>query len=137
MSSVSIRTLQGMSGRGPGGCTSRTSKTNVGGDTRHRCDLIDQQTNGNDQSLLHSERASHLYLKWGEADGAEDGNKDRVYLSTTARGDSGNRVDYCQGLGAFVSFSGREHTVNVGIKNDGAVSAPAGSTYGIWVEAQQ
>lgn len=38
-----------------------------------------------------------LYLKFGERNGAEDGNKDRVMLSTDARGTGSNNLDYCQG----------------------------------------
>ena len=81
-------------------------------------------------SLNDGTQPGSLYLKYGEQEGAEDGNKDRVYLSTTARGTGGNRVDYCQGLGSFVSFSGREHTVNVGIQDDGAVRRKDGGNYG-------
>ena len=39
-----------------------------------------------------------LYLKFGERNGAEDGNKDRVMLSTNARGTGSNMLDYCQGV---------------------------------------
>ena len=78
---------------------------------------------------LHSNR----YLKWGEKDGAEDGNKDRVYISTDARGTSTNLLDYCQGLGAFVSYSGTEVTVNVGEEDDGASTVGSGHDYQIWV----
>jgi len=112
-------------------CTTTTTKTAA--DAAHQCSIASYATHSHDSAVLDGQSASQLYLKWGEADGAEDGNKDRTYISTTARGADGNRVDYNQGLGSFVSFSGSEHTVNVGKHNDGAVTDSNMGNYGIYI----
>ena len=104
-------------------------------DDDHTCAIAQYNTPSGEVSLINGEAVADLYLKYGERDGAEDGNKDRAYLSTDARGTATNQVDYPQGLGSFVSFSGDERTVNVGIHDDGAVAAPAGGSYGIFVKA--
>ena len=106
-------------------------KTRV--DDDHTCAVAQYNTPSGEVSLINGEAVAEIYLKYGERDGAEDGNKDRAYLSTDARGTATNQVDYPQGLGSFVSFSGDERSVNVGIHDDGAIAAPAGSSYGIWV----
>ena len=86
-------------------------------------------------------------MKFGERNGAEDGNKDRVMLSTDARGTGSNMLDYCQGvsenwarfiwlddslrvrmiqrcllagLGSFAQI-GKDSSVNVGTQHDGCV----------------
>ena len=103
------------------------------------------------------------FLKYGEREGAEDGNKvivsrsllhlddaprahiqrlladteltqDRVKISTNARGTATNMVDYCQGLGSFAQI-GKDATTNVGIQHDGAVAADAGKNYEIYVRS--
>jgi hypothetical protein len=102
-------------------------------EAQHICRIQNQTPRSGDIALLHGKTSSELYLKYGEQDGAEDGNKDRTYISTRSRGNSGNRLDYNDGLGSFVSFSGNEHTVNVGRKDDGAVSVGGGHHYEIYV----
>ena len=80
---------------------------------------------------------SFLYFKAGEADGAQDGNKDRDYLSTDLR----SNVDYPKGLGSF--NSGACSSPNCendtggynadGSGNDIAVPGSASDFYGIYV----
>ena len=112
-------------------CTSSNWKTCV--DSAYECDISSYDSISGELALVHGTTISHLYLKWGEADGTEDSNKDRVYFSTEARGVSTNLLDYCQGLGSFVSYSGTENTVNVGEEDDGASTVGSGHDYQIWV----
>eukprot|EP00750_Incisomonas_marina_P020193 INCI3814.1.p1 GENE.INCI3814.1~~INCI3814.1.p1 ORF type:complete len:492 (+),score=89.78 INCI3814.1:131-1477(+) len=112
-------------------CTSSNWKTCV--DSNYKCAIEHYTSITGELALVHSTTIQNVYLKWGEKDGAEDGNKDRVYISTDARGTSTNLLDYCQGLGAFVSYSGTEVTVNVGEEDDGASTVGSGHDYQIWV----
>jgi hypothetical protein len=102
-------------------------------ESQHVCTVYDSHALPGD-TLNDGERPSKLYLKYGEQEGAEDGNKDRTYISTTGRGTGSNRLDYNNGLGSFVSFSGSEHTVNVGKQDDGAISVSGGKNYVIYVQ---
>merc|ERR1712051_622799 len=101
-------------------------------DSAHKCTINVYKSFSGDVALVNNEKVSHLFLKWGEKNGAEDGNKDRVYLSTNARGSSGNWLDYCQGLGSFAHIGGAK-SANVGIMHDSAVAAPWGLLYQIYV----
>ena len=82
-----------------------------------------------DLALLRGGMPGFLYLKWGEKNGAQDSNKDRSYLSTSSR----HNVDYPEGLGSFSRIDSQTRSVNVGIHNDAAMSAPTGQSYTIWV----
>jgi len=60
----------------------------------------------------HSGSELVVGFKWGEADGAQDGNKDRTMITThKANGYSiDHHVDLPTGLGGFTSYSGSEAT---------------------------
>ena len=85
-----------------------------------------------DTAMLNGVVRARLYLKAGEADGAQDTNRDRVYLSTDYR----DNVDFPTGLGAFCSGSScspRTGDADVNDRSD-AITPTAGSEfYGIWV----
>jgi hypothetical protein len=85
-----------------------------------------------DTALLNGVVRARLYLKAGEADGAQDTNRDRVYLSTDYR----DNVDFPTGLGAFCSGSScspRTGDADVNDRSD-AITPTAGTEfYGIWV----
>ena len=49
-------------------------------------------------------------LKSGEAEGAQDSNKDRVYISTLP---GRSNVDYVNGLGCFTSLSGSISKIDI------------------------
>jgi len=102
-------------------------------DKDHKCTLTASQHYSGEVSLVNGEKIKELFLKWGERNGAEDGNKDRVYLSTNARGSTGNMLDYCQGLGSYARIGGQK-SANVGIQHDSAVAAPAGLLYEIYIK---
>jgi hypothetical protein len=85
-----------------------------------------------DTALLNGAARARLYLKAGEADGAQDTNRDRSYLSTSYR----DNVDYPTGLGAFCSGSACSPRVGEADVNDrsDAITPTAGAEfYGLWV----
>ena len=57
-----------------------------------------------------------IVFKWGEMDYVQNANKDRTMIRTlTANSDNGNmQVDAPVGLGAFVSYSGKEYYEDAG-----------------------
>lgn len=70
-------------------------------------------------------------IKSGEAEGAQDGNKDRVYFSTFP---GRNNVDYVNGLGSFTSLSGTLKKVDISVYNDKANESPDKTLfYGIFI----
>jgi hypothetical protein len=82
--------------------------------------------------MLNGAQRTRLFLKAGEADGAQDTNRDRSYLSTEAR----DNVDYPMGLGAFcsgASCSPRTGDADVNNRSDAITPAPGTEFYGIWV----
>jgi len=96
----------------------------------HKCKISSRgAANAGDLALLRGGMPGFLYLKWGEKNGAQDSNKDRSYLSTSSR----HNVDYPEGLGSFSRIDSQTRSVNVGIHNDAAMSAPTGQSYTIWV----
>lgn len=75
---------------------------------------------------------SHLLLQFGEKNGAQDGNRDRVYISSD--GVANTNVDLPQGLGSFMTDGGSIATsVNVGKASDIAETVVGSGQYGIWV----
>ncbi len=70
-------------------------------------------------------------MKSGEADGAQDSNKDRVYISTFP---FRKNVDYVPGIGSFTSLGSKLHRVDIGILDDVA-KRPTDKTlfYGLYV----
>jgi hypothetical protein len=103
----------------------------------HPCVVAAVTAVSGEKALVHGGNPSRLYLKAGEADGAQDSNKDRAYLSTSIR----TNVDVPRGLGAFNSGAcaspNCENDVGGfnadGSGNDIAVPGPGGDFYGIWV----
>ena len=108
-------------------CSAASSKSCP--EPAHRCFIesagvalaLGGRAEGSLSSLGAAEPAPWLLnLKWGEGEGEEDSNKDRVYISTNAR----QSVDTCNGLGSFVSFGGERiagdtgGSVNVGVLHD-------------------
>lgn len=103
----------------------------------HPCSIAAISVIAGEKALVNGSNPAALYLKAGEADGAQDGNKDRAYISTSIR----NNVDYPRGLGAFnggaCSAPNCENDVGGfngdGSGNDIAVPGPGSDFYGIWV----
>jgi hypothetical protein len=79
---------------------------------------------------------NNIILQFGERNGVQDGNRDRVYITTDGVGSTG--VDAPQGLGSFMTNGGGTVTaVNVGKNHDQAVSVDgAGNFYEVWVVKQ-
>lgn len=65
----------------------------------HACVIAQAVVRAGDTALLNGVVRARLYLKSGEADGAQDTNRDRSYISTSYR----PNVDYPVGLGTFCS----------------------------------
>jgi hypothetical protein len=98
----------------------------------HPCDIATATPRAGDTVLLNGVARSKLYFKTGEADGAQDTNKDRTYLSTSYRPD----VDYPVGLGAFCSgvyCNPRQGQADVNDLSDAITPAPGTEFYGIWI----
>lgn len=75
---------------------------------------------------------SNLLLQFGERNGAQDANRDRVYIATDGVSSAG--VDWPQGLGSFMTDGNSiETSVNVGSYADTSVSVGGTGQYGIWV----
>ena len=87
----------------------------------HQCNVAKfYQGNGAaSEPLSNGKQPSKLYLKTGEAEKAQDGNKDRVYISAIPYR---NNVDYVPGLGSFTSLSGKKSSFDIGKRDD--VSKP-------------
>lgn len=98
----------------------------------HACAIERSMAREGDTALLAGMARAQLFLKAGEADGAQDGNRDRVYLSTSYR----DNVDYPTGLGAFcsgASCSPRTGDADVNDRSD-AITPTAGTEfYSVWV----
>ena len=101
-------------------------------DCTHACVIASATPRTGDTALLNGAARARLYLKAGEADGAQDTNRDRSYLSTSYR----DNVDFPTGLGAFCSGSACSPRVGEADVNDrsDAITPTAGSEfYGLWV----
>ena len=97
----------------------------------HHCAIVAGAPTNSDPVLSEGKNLTHLYFKAGEADGAQDTNKDRAFLSTNAR----NHVDEPFGLGSFCSGSSCaiKGDVDMGVRNDGAKFPGKGLRYAIFV----
>ena len=83
------------------------------------------------EPLTQGKVPTKVMIKSGEAEGAQDVNKDRVYISTLP---GRNNVDYVNGLGTFTSLSGRLNKADVSVHNDVATeSSDKTLFYGILV----
>ena len=97
----------------------------------HNCSIVQASPTSADKVLSEGKNLSRLYFKTGEANGAQDTNKDRAYLSTNAR----NHVDEPFGLGSFCSGSSCsiKGDIDMGVRNDGAKFPGKGFRYAIFV----
>ncbi|HYO51193.1 fibrinogen-like YCDxxxxGGGW domain-containing protein [Archangium sp.] len=98
----------------------------------HPCDIVASTPRLGDTVLLNGVTRSKLFFKTGEADGAQDTNKDRTYLATNYR----DNVDYPVGLGAFCSgidCNPRQGQADVNAKSDAITPAPGTEFYGLWI----
>lgn len=83
------------------------------------------------EPLTRGQLPTKVMLKTGEAEGAEDVNKDRVYLSTLP---ARNNVNVVNGLGAFTSLNGIQKKADISIHDDQATeSSDKTLFYGIFV----
>jgi len=98
------------------------------------CAVASNMLSGEDAMGMGS-TFSNVYFKAGEADGAQDGNKDRAYIRTT---NAGANVDNPAGLGSFCSAtstggcSGNYGSVDAGRSDDGVLRANT-SPYTIFI----
>ena len=67
----------------------------------------------NDPVLRASSSAKTLGFKWGERDGVQDTNKDRVMITTANANGSNHHVDSPTGLGGFTLLSGSQRPEDV------------------------
>ncbi len=97
----------------------------------HPCTLAESKPDANEKVLTEGKAISRLYLKAGEADGAQDSNKDRSYFSTSIR----TNVDWPLGLGAFCSggCDGKSGQLDMSMRHDGVLTAGKDNWYGVWV----
>jgi hypothetical protein len=98
----------------------------------HPCKIAKAVPNANDKSLLNNVARTYLYFKAGEAEGAQDSNKDRTYISTNYR----DNVDAPVGLGAFCSGQNctpRTGETDVNNYSDAITPAVGSEFYGIWI----
>ncbi|MEZ4409604.1 MAG: MXAN_6577-like cysteine-rich protein [Polyangiales bacterium] len=96
------------------------------------CVIASQTPRAGDLALLAGTARARLYLKAGEADGAQDTNRDRAYISTSYR----DNVDYPTGLGAFCSGAScnpRTGEADVNDRSDAITPAAGTEFYGLWV----
>lgn len=83
------------------------------------------------EPLANGKKPAHVLLKTGEANGAQDGNKDRVYISTSPYR---TNVDYVPGIGSFTSLGGKLNQVDIGVLDDVAKqSSNRNLFYGLFV----
>jgi len=83
------------------------------------------------EPLTNGKVPTKVMLKSGEAEGAQDGNKDRVYISTLP---GRSNVDYVNGLGCFTSLSGDLRKVDISVFDDKAKGSSDKSLfYGVFV----
>lgn len=101
-------------------------------DCTHACVIASATPRPGDTALLNGSTRARLYLKAGEADGAQDTNRDRSYVSTSYR----DNVDYPTGLGAFCSGSScspRTGEADVNDRSDAITPTAGAEFYGLWV----
>jgi len=106
------------------------SQDSSGNDARlHPCAIAAYTARSGEPILTFGGNPSYLYLKAGEAEGVQDGNKDRSMISTNLR----SNIDYACGLGSFCQQSS-DRTTDCGIQDDNSVrSGDTSIYYSIWV----
>jgi hypothetical protein len=98
----------------------------------HACDIASVSPSAADTALTNGAARTKLFFKAGEADGAQDTNKDRTYLSTDYR----PNVDDPVGLGAFCSGASctpRPGGADVNDFSDAITPSSPTLFYGLWV----
>jgi Stigma-specific protein, Stig1/Fibrinogen beta and gamma chains, C-terminal globular domain len=98
----------------------------------HACVIARSTPRAGDTALLNGVARARLFLKSGEADGAQDANRDRAYFSTSYR----VNVDYPVGLGAFCSgmnCTPRQGEADVNDFSDAITPSVGTEFYGIWI----
>ena len=98
----------------------------------HSCALAESVARSSDSAMTGGVSRSYLYFKAGEADGVQDTNKDRSYLSTDYR----DNVDYPTGLGAYctgVYCTPRVGEADVNDRADAILPTSGDRFYGVWV----
>lgn len=96
------------------------------------CVIAESVVRSGDGALLDGAQRSHLFLKAGEANGVQDTNKDRAYISTNVR----DNVDFPQGLGAHctgIHCTPRQGEADVNNRADAINPAAGTEFYGIWI----
>jgi hypothetical protein len=97
----------------------------------HRCNYVNL---GYNDPILRALGSSELGFKWGEADGQQDGNKDRVMITGNNSNASNHHVDSPTGLGGFTArgslISEDVNECNGDAPND---CANGNQNYGLWV----
>jgi hypothetical protein len=98
----------------------------------HACVIARSTPRAGDTALLNGMARTRLFLKAGEADGAQDVNRDRAYLSTNYRA----TVDAPAGLGAFCSGTNctpRQGEADVNDSSDAITPSAGTEFYGLWI----
>ena len=65
------------------------------------------------RAASHSGSDRIIAFKWGERDGVQDSNKDRVMITTALANGSNHHVDLPTGLGGFTLFQGGQQYEDV------------------------
>jgi len=123
----------GLNWAAAGGDTSSAAYTNA------RVKSLDITNNGISDPVLGSGTKTKLLFKFGEYDGAQDGNKDRSMIAGH-RHDAADGVDAPWGLGCFTNLSGTVHYRDIvpvaQNSNDYPPNAITGAphAYSIWVK---
>ena len=102
-------------------------------DCGHSCAVayFNRLPGSSSEPLTKGQLPTIVMLKTGEAEGVQDGNKDRDYISTLP---ARNNVDFVNGLGAFTSLSGNQKKADVSVHNDVATeSSDKTLFYGLFV----
>jgi len=81
------------------------------GSCTHACVVAEQWVEDEADVVTGGKRAEALLLKAGEANGAQDGNVNRAYVSTMP---SRSNVDFPEGLGVFKGFQDNAFTHDMG-----------------------
>ena len=97
----------------------------------HHCIIANSSPSPGDESLLGGQPRDALYLKAGEAIGAQDVNRDRTYVSTSFR----VNVDTPVGLGSHCSGANcaSPGEADVTLTNDSIILADGANYYSIWI----
>jgi len=98
----------------------------------HRCTYTHF---GYSDPVLRATGSTELGFKWGEVDGAQDSNKDRVMITTANANGQAHNVDAPTGLGGFTAYNASQNPEDANeCQGDGPnVCANTTQNYGLWV----